>query len=76
MDIVGYISSNPSYFLVVFGSAFLVIRVFITIINEDKNRGNTDDSDEGDGGEPVDPDPKLDLPPGVSLPLKDEELVY
>ena len=41
-------------------------------VRQARNDGDTDDSDDGLSVEDV---PELDLPPGVTLPVDDEELV-
>ncbi len=68
-----YINTHPLYFTLVLGSLLLVIYVIKRIISDTGN--DSSDSDEGGGpGNGRSPDdPILDLPPGVSLPVEQEE---
>ncbi len=66
MNVSEYIVSNPTYIIVVVVCIFIVYRVIREILKDDK-----DDDDNDNGGIMVN-DPKLDLPPGVSLPVEQE----
>ncbi|MEM6736501.1 MAG: hypothetical protein AAF620_10585 [Bacteroidota bacterium] len=76
IELIDYISKNPSYVFVLLVSIILVIVVFIRFLKD--LRDDEDDEDDEDGGwGSFDPD--LDLPPGVGLPIdkpsKEPELV-
>ena len=60
-----FIQNNPEYIFVFGLSLFLVFKIIRAVLNYDQN----DEDDQGNDGGIPDPDPILDLPPGVSLPL-------
>ncbi|MEM9327152.1 MAG: hypothetical protein AAGA85_15900, partial [Bacteroidota bacterium] len=62
---IKFVTTHPDYLFLMFLIFFVVIKVIIQIINSDDGRSSGDDSDGGI----LEPDPVLDLPPGVSLPI-------
>ena len=71
--IIAYLSEHPMYIPFVLLNVYLIYRVFVMAFNQEDDDDEDDRDDMGDGG--VKPDgPKLDLPPGVGLPV-DGELV-
>lgn len=61
---IEFIQNNPEYLLVLGASALLVCKIMKIVLSVDQNE---DDDQDDDGGIP-NPDPVLDLPPGVALP--------
>lgn len=62
---VKFIIDHPDYFILLMACLFVVIKVLVNIVTDEKGDSNNDN----EGGSFID-EPKLDLPPGVSLPLK------
>ena len=67
-----FVKQHPDYLLIVLINIVMVVKVLIYIKNTDQNNNNDDD----DGGV-LPTTPKLDLPPGVTLPInrRDKELI-
>ena len=53
--------------IVLCSMAYLILIGFI-FWRTDRRKGPDDNSNDGDGGLPIENGPKLDLPPGVCLP--------
>ena len=67
---VKFILDHPVYLFLLFLSIFMIIKVIISIIHENPLNGDSED----DGGIAPE-DPKLDLPPGVSLPEQERNVL-
>jgi len=65
-----FVLRHPEYLFLLFAFFFIVVKVIVNAIYEQPEKDNPGD----DGGVPVD-DPTLDLPPGVTLPKQDKEIL-
>jgi hypothetical protein len=61
---IKFIIDHPDYFFLLMLCFFLVVKVIVGIISD----GNIGGDEDGEGGIG---EPKLDLPPGVTLPTND-----
>jgi hypothetical protein len=74
MDLWSFIKVHPEYVVFIAANAILVVKVIQWAIKQNNN--DNDDDDHGSGpGDDDDGLPDLDLPPGVSLPDSNKELV-
>ncbi len=64
-----YIISHPLYIPFLIFNIYIIYKVIKYVMDQDKN-----DHDEN-GGNLEDDDPKLELPPGVTIPVSDKETV-
>ncbi len=62
---IEFLQRHPDYLLLFFLILFAIIKVMISIVQADDHDTSNDDDDSGGI---LEPDPILDLPPGVSLP--------
>lgn len=61
---IEFIKNSPEYLIVLGVCIFLVFKIMKIIFSLDEN----EEDNQGDDGGISNPDPVLDLPPGVSLP--------
>lgn len=66
---IDFVQNNPDYFIFLSLLMFLVYKVIREILDIDEY----EDDDQDDDGGILNPDPILDLPPGVSLPSSHPE---
>lgn len=66
-----FIENHPDYLFIVFINLVVVVKVLMYVKNMEKN------NDDDDDGGIISKNPKLDLPPGVTLPItrRDKEFV-
>jgi hypothetical protein len=66
-----YIISHPLYIPFTIFNGFIIYKLIKTVLGKDKGKND----DDGDGGIFANDDPKLDLPPGVTLSDSPKESV-
>ncbi len=67
-----FISSHPLYIPFLIGNGLIIYEIY-TIARKNNDKDKNDDED---GGTPIESDPILDLPPGVTLPASPKQPVY
>lgn len=71
-----FINAHPLYIPFLIGNGLIIYEIYSIVRKNNNDKNDDDQNNDGEGGIPIEDDPILDLPPGVTLPVSPKEPVF